>query len=921
MRPLKLTMTAFGPYAKTVTLDLQKLGENGLYLITGTTGAGKTSIFDAIVFALYGTASGDVRKETMFRSKYADNSTETVVELEFLCKGKVYKIKRSPDYMKVKASGEGTTKHLSYAELTMPDGTIINKSKNEVNNAITEILGVDKGQFSKIAMLAQGEFMKILRDKTDDRKEIFRQIFKTHKFELIQESLKNDAKELYEKQKELQNQITTYILGILSDENSLLNESVFKAKNNLLTINEIIDLLNALINEDEKINDEIGDKIAEFEESITQVKVKIDKAKEYAKSVEEYNNKKSLLSKKEQEVDTAKDILNAILNQKEKIENDKKHITLIENELSLYDMLNSVLYQVTLLKEKLSKSEKNSSLLNENINVKIKEIESLKTLRKYLENAGINKAKFESEKVFLEENIKKLKGLKDSVTALNELEKDFLKSQQEYLVLSKNAETLLNEYSVLNKRFLDGQAGIIATSLLDGQPCPVCGAINHPKKASISNQVPTENSLKLAKEKAEDENKKARLKSENCATIKGQIEELIKTITIKKQELSINVDIELIEFINAKIDGDSKEIEILNEKIKQEELNAIKKIETEKNLVKEENSLTNLKEEMTLLEKTIATDTEALKQKTEQENEYRKNLKYSSKKDAEVALNTLKENVKMYETNVIKAEKEHREKHEQLTKLKGEVLQLEKIVNNVCDVNLDEQVEILDGLTKQKQSLITNKESVVSRINSNKTNLKNIQQTSKESEQVEAKYRWINSLSNTANGGIATKERISFETYVQMSYFERVLRRANVRLQKMTNGQYDLVRRKEDLGKRGQVGLDIDVHDYRNGTNRPVDTLSGGEQFKASLALALGLADEVQSSAGGVRIDTLFVDEGFGSLDGESLSLAISTLQELSAGNRLVGIISHVDELKNRIDKQIVVDKDNTGASHAYIVD
>jgi exonuclease SbcC len=197
--------------------------------------------------------------------------------------------------------------------------------------------------------------------------------------------------------------------------------------------------------------------------------------------------------------------------------------------------------------------------------------------------------------------------------------------------------------------------------------------------------------------------------------------------------------------------------------------------------------------------------------------------------------------------------------------------------------------------------------------------LENIVRKAKESKEIEAHYRWMNTLSETANGGFSGKERVAFETYVQMSYFERILRRANIRLRKMTGGQYDLIRRVDDLGKRAQVGLDIDVIDHHNGSTRSVNSLSGGEQFKASLALALGLSDEIQSSAGGVRLDTMFVDEGFGSLDGESLSLAISTLQDLTEGNRLVGIISHVDELKNKIDKQIVVEKQKLGGSHARI--
>jgi exonuclease SbcC len=257
-------------------------------------------------------------------------------------------------------------------------------------------------------------------------------------------------------------------------------------------------------------------------------------------------------------------------------------------------------------------------------------------------------------------------------------------------------------------------------------------------------------------------------------------------------------------------------------------------------------------------------------------------------------------------------------KKNELTALQGETASLEKVVKTVCAIDLEKVRQDKWAREQERKVLQERKERLVARIHSNENCLKNIQKTARDSQELEEHYKWMQSLSDTANGGISGKENISLEAYVQMGYFERILRRANIRLQKMTGGQYDLIRRVEDLGNRAQVGLDIDVLDHHNGTKRSVKSLSGGEQFKASLALALGLADEIQSSAGGVRLDTMFVDEGFGSLDGESLNLAISTLQDLTEGNRLVGIISHVDELKNRIDKQIIVEKKKTG-SRAYI--
>ena len=921
MRPIKLTISAFGPYAGKETLDLDKLGENGLYLITGTTGAGKTSIFDAIAYALYDSPSGDARDDSMLRSKYADETTETYVELEFMCNEKLYKVRRNPEYTRLKIHGGGTTKQIAKAELHYPDGRIVDKSKKEVTKAITEIIGVGFDQFTKIAMIAQGEFRKVLLDKTENRKEIFRQIFKTHKYETIQERIKNETNALYAKFKTSKQNLLTYAGGIVSDENSYFNELVGKAKNDELTTQEIVELLEKLLAEDEKLNGELAEKLTEIDKKLEKVNASIGKAEEYAKNVEEYNTKASSVPKKVEEHDSAKIKLDEELAKKPENEGAEKEITLIEKELPDYDTLDAIQKETDKLNKSITKNEQEKSILKERISKKAEEIITLKENHKLLANASLNKEKLETEKTRLEDRKEKLQILSQNVSVCEETKKELLDLQSEYTSLSEKAIKLTDEYNDLNKRFLDGQAGIMASILTDGEPCPVCGSVSHPNKASVSTEVPTEADLKKAKKTADDENKRVEQKSSECAKLNGKIEELEKTTKEQIKELLGDVDFyKAIESIDEKIKGVNEEIKTIAEKIKLETENVNKKAEIDKKLPEEEKVLEGLNNSAIELDKTIATDTATLKQKTEQVEKLIKELKFGSKADADNALSKLKEKLKTLKADFEKADKEFNDKKSELTKLQGEVSMLEKVVKNVCKIDLESEKEIKDSLTTEKQTIQDNKETIVSRINSNKKCLENIQKTAKESKEIEEHYRWMNSLSNTANGGISDKEKISFETYVQMSYFERILRRANIRLQKMTGGQYDLVRRKDELGKRSQVGLDIDVLDHHNGTTRPVNTLSGGEQFKASLALALGLSDEIQSSAGGVRLDTMFVDEGFGSLDGESLSLAISTLQDLTEGNRLVGIISHVEELKNRIDKQIIVEKQKVGGSCAKII-
>lgn len=922
MRPIKLTISAFGPYAGKEILDLDKLGENGLYLITGTTGAGKTSIFDAIVYALYDSPSGESRDDSMLRSKYADESAETYVELEFLCNEKLYKVKRNPEYTRLKTRGEGTTKQIARAEFRYPDGRIVDKSKKEVTKAITEIIGVNYDQFTKIAMIAQGEFRKILLEKTDNRKEIFRQIFKTQKYERIQECIKNATNDLSTKFKVAKQTLRTYTSGIVCDENSEFIERIEKAKADELTTQEIIDLLTGVISEDEKTNGEFADKLTVIAEKLEKVNADIGKAEDYAKNVEDYNIKSASLLKKCQEYDDAKIKLDEEKAKEPVIGNIGTEITLIKKELPDYDKLDELQKEVDGLNKAISKNKQDQTSSKDRATEKDEEIKKFKERQKALENASLNKEKLETKKSSLEDLKKELERLSNNVSNYEDTRKELSDLQNEYRSLSDNAQKLADEYCDLNKRFLDGQAGIMAEKLVDGEPCPVCGALSHPNKASNSTDVPTELDVKEAKKVADEEIEKVAKKSDECAKLKGKLEEVEKNVKEQVKEFLGAVDEDKTkEMIKTKIEEVNADLNIVEEDIKVETENINEKSQIDKKLPEEEKDLNKLNKAIAELDTTIASDTATLKQKNEQIEKLIKELKFSSKGAADNALKELDEKVNALKEAFERAEQEFNDKKSEFEKLQGEVSTLENIVKNVCNIDLEEEKANKDALMQEQKAVQNDKEAVVSRINANRECLKNIQQTDKDSKEIEEHYKWMNSLSNTANGGMSDKEKISFETYVQISYFERILRRANIRLQKMTGGQYDLIRRQDKLGKQAQVGLDIDVWDHYNGTTRPVNTLSGGEQFKASLALALGLSDEIQASAGGVRLDTMFIDEGFGSLDGESLSLAISTLQDLTEGNRLVGIISHVEELKNRIDKQIVVEKQKEThiGSHCHI--
>lgn len=920
MRPVKLTISAFGPYAGKEVLDLEKLGENGLYLITGTTGAGKTSIFDAITYALYDRPSGDCRDDSMLRSKYADESAETYVELEFVCKEKRYTVRRNPEYTRLKTRGEGRTKQGARAELFYPDGRVVDKSKREVTKAITEIIGIDRDQFLQIAMIAQGEFRKVLLADTEERKKIFRQIFKTHKFEVIQNRIKEEVSGLYSQFKSTKQEILTYASGIACDKDGEYVARVERAKTGELTIEETVDTLSVLIEEDGRKQESLAGKLQEIDGEIGRVNVAIGKAEEYAKNVREYEEKKLAFPTAKQECELAKVDLERETARKPILESVEKEITLLEKELPDYDALDNLQKEAERLYNRIEANALQGKLAQETATKKESELVSLKERQKSLENASLNKEKLETERTRLLETKEKLDKVLENVEILR-LSKEKLETMQRaYQVLSENAKRLADTYNDLHKKFLDGQAGIMASELVAGTPCPVCGSLSHPHLATLSAEIPREETLKQAKKTAEEESAKAEQQSVRCAGYKGKIEELEKGLKAQIEEVLGKIELaQASDCSRLKIAEIQTALQELDKKIKTESENVKIKTAVDKAIPQEEKALEDLRKTVADLEKAVASDSATEKQKREQIATLSKKLRFASKKDADSALQERLETKRGLKTAIERAEKTFAEKNERLAKLQGELSSLQTVVENVCQISLEEEREKRARLTEEKGGLQRAKESVFARITSNKGCLENIVRKAQESKEIEAHYRWMNTLSETANGGFSGKERVAFETYVQMSYFERILRRANIRLRKMTGGQYDLIRRVDDLGKRAQVGLDIDVIDHHNGSTRSVNSLSGGEQFKASLALALGLSDEIQSSAGGVRLDTMFVDEGFGSLDGESLSLAISTLQDLTEGNRLVGIISHVDELKNKIDKQIVVEKHKLGGSHAHI--
>ncbi len=919
MRPIKLTMTAFGPYAGTEVLELDNLGTKGLYLITGDTGAGKTTIFDAIVFALYGEASGQNREAGMFRSKYAKDETPTEVELIFEYSGKTYKIKRNPEYDRPKSRGEGFTTQKADAELTLPDGKVIAKRK-DVDNEIKSIVGIDREQFLQIAMIAQGDFLKLLLASTEDRIKIFRQIFKTTKFKTLQEKLKNDSAELSHKCDQVRTSVSQYICGIQYDEESLFAFQAEKAKNGELLTEDVIELIVKLIKEDTKIAADIDEEIKKLDSELADINSVLGKIEEAEKVKRALEQNKAQLKSKEKELEAAKttyDEATALEAEKDKLSSD---ITLFTSELPLYDEAEEARRELAETVARLQKIITKKSDLEANLRIHEDNLLKLREERLSLENAGENKALLTNSLQQAQDILTKLSKLKALLAEHLKLSAEYDKKVITYTEAESLSAQAVERHRVMNKAFLDEQAGILALSLSDGVPCPVCGATTHPTPALMSEGAPTEAQLKKAKEDADKAQEATAKASADCAAAKASMESAKENLASQAEVVFGTVETDNLSDRIADLQAETElQIKQITDEIKEEERKINRKALLDTEIPRCEAEVQNLKAQIYQTETAIAADSEKIKGLTEQVQKLTEKLRFESKDALNSKINLMKlrrdaiaKAIEVATENLSKVKEEH-------SALVARTSQLSEQAESAYEYNADETTEHKLQITSQKAILTKQRQEVASRISANQIALENINKKSAELMDIEKKYRYIKALSDTANGKIQAKEKIMLETYIQMTYFDRIIERANLRLMVMTGGQYELTRQKEAANNRSQSGLELDVIDHYNSTQRSVKTLSGGESFKASLSLALGLSDEIQSSAGGVQLDTMFVDEGFGSLDEESLSQAIKALMGLTEGNRLVGIISHVAELKQRIDKQIIVTKEKSGGSKATL--
>ncbi|MCI8646185.1 MAG: SMC family ATPase [Firmicutes bacterium] len=917
MRPVTLIISAFGPYAEETVLNMDKLGKKGIYLITGDTGSGKTTIFDAITYALYGQASGNIREAGMLRSKYAGPDRDTFVELTFEYAGKLYTVRRNPEYLRPAKRGAGMTTQKADAWLQYPDGTILTKTR-DVTAAIEEILGIDCSQFTRIAMIAQGEFLRLLLAKTEERKEIFQRIFKTGRYEILQNRLKYAYSQLEKQRRETEQSIRQYLGDILYREDYQADTERPEE--------EMPDFLRDMAKKDRLDYERLEAEAGKAGQELAAVSRVIGKAEAREKAKKELKKAEIDLEQERREQAGAQAALEQARQRLPEKEELEKRAAEEKARLSGYEELDQIKKQLESSKKDRKKKERILKKTEEELKNTSREIEKQKAEQEGLKDTPLQMERLRQQIQKCKERQQELQRLRQQISCWEETSMELFETIEAYQKASQKAQELQAVYNEKNRAFLNQQAGILAGELKAGVPCPVCGSTQHPAPAALEEGAPTKAQISKAKKAWEKAGEQQEEASAKAGELRGKEES-------QRKEIRSAMRAFFTEAVIQKTGTEEPELPAINETLAElfskeedclvdlskDQVELSQRLERQKELEQsipqEEHKLELSKKRISDTEKELASLAAGIKNSSREVQKYETLLTFASKEEAEAEIKRMETEKAQIEQNCRKAEQALSSCKEKEAALEGSIRTLKAQAEEGEEAELQKELEKQKTLKDKSDRLSRNLRKLASRMDHNESALKKLNLQMESLKAIRQEWAQVKALSDTANGNLAGKEKIMLETYVQMTYFDRILARANTRFMLMSGGQYELKRSSQSGNYRSQSGLELDVIDHYNGTERSVKTLSGGEAFKASLSLALGLSDEIQSSAGGIRLDTMFVDEGFGSLDEESLQQAVAALARLTEGDRLVGIISHVAELKERIDCKIVVKKEKSGGS------
>lgn len=918
MRPLYIKISAFGPYAGEVDIDMSKLGESGLYLITGDTGAGKTTIFDAITFALYGEPSGGVREVDGLRSKYASDDTPTDVELIFSNGGKIYKIRRNPAYMRPSKRGGGLTERKAEALLTMPDGNVITR-RSDVDKAVCQILGVNRGQFMQIVMIAQGEFLRLLNAGTEERQKIFRDIFKTYNFKTLQDELRtaaNAAERACEGQREM---LAACISRIDCPPESPLSARTEEVKSGGAS-EDALELVDAIICADKRLLSQLESGRGELNKKLAEAQGALTAAEACRRQRAQMNEAVASRGEQGQALERAQRQRQSLEERAEEMNGVSREIISCGALLPKYDELGKVQAQRAQLE---SAHKKLSSALEEakgRLEAAQKKLESDRAQYKSLEGAEISLVKVREQLNSARDSYKKLNDIAKRIKAVRALSLQLETAQRQFAALDGQTVAKREQYNAAHDAFLRNQAGVLASQLKEGTPCPVCGSAVHPSPAHMCGATLTQeqlNSLKTQYEKLSESREKA---GGEAGQLKARFASAQEELFALAEENGLPRDVDGLE---SAIAGQLKEIEQGARRMREQEEQfssaAQRRKAVEGDISLGESNIKSLADRVSDYTSRLSAAAAELAADDSRIATLSQGLPFGEKAQLSAHIAALKGKRSAYDEQLAACEKDISARSAKVSELNGEINKLQSLIDEGKEID---EAASSAALSAVKAAISQNEQcarELSARIKINERTQGELSECRKNLGEGEKQLIFLRALSNTANGTVQGKEKVMLETYVQTFYFDRIIAKANLRLLRMSGGQYELMRRKSADNLRSQSGLELEVMDHYNGSVRSVKSLSGGESFKASLSLALGLSDVVQAAAGGIRLDTMFVDEGFGSLDSGSLDQAIDALISLAEGNRLVGIISHVSELKERIDRQIIVTKNRTGGSSVCI--
>ncbi len=909
MKPIKLTMSAFGPFADECVIDFTELYSDGVYLITGDTGSGKTTVFDAITFALYGSASGENRKGSMFRSKYADDMRPTFVELEFLHAKRKYIIRRSPEYYRPSKRGskEKLIKQNQTALLHMPDGEIID-GYTAVNEKVLDIIKISKDQFRRTSMLAQGDFQKLLFASTEERQKIFRKIFNTQNYQSLQDRINQKTLELKRDLDSGKKQMEVFLSGVKTADGSDFSEDAGGVYGK-----EMFEKLESIIISDEEAVKDTQDRINIIDIALKEKSDLLRKADENEILRKSISVLKGRLSLAEEKFALSEEKYLRIPSLREKIASVDKKYAIEEKDMEKYDKLEELSLAIENAQKDLSAVQKEILLHTHTISGLLEEEEKNEAKYEELKDAQSQKAVLLSELSEAGRVLEGLKNIKNKIRLYKLKFNEFMQLKDEVFAFSEKRRMLSEQYAHAHLTFLGSQASILALGLEEGNPCPVCGSRHHPSPAEKNDELMTKDELELIK-KMYDEcdeaygNIQGQFKAAGavCDSFREEIFSLTESLGGK--DLSENVEI-----IKQKSSETEHTIAVLTVSIEKLDRNIKEKLRLEKNMPVQRKQIENIRKLLSELSLNKAQTEARLESMIMSMDEMKNSLEYEDKTTARNSLLSLKKMKSDYESGIKSAEEEY-------SSLKNEIISLtaqirsdeEKIVPMDDDIITVRREK--EDLEKQKGILTEESDRMKLRIMSNKESAANLKRSSEALEKISGEYSDYAALNEVFSGRIREREKIELETYIQMRYFDRILQKANTRLLIMSASRYELRRKVNSSNRQSSSGLELEVVDHYNSSSRDIETLSGGELFLAALCLSLGLSDEVQESIGSVMIDSLFVDEGFGSLDSNSLRQAMKVISSLSSPSRPVAIISHVEELKNMIDRKIVISKSVSGS-------